>query len=325
MDGSSLRCRSLILGIACALSCAFIVACGGGDDDSAAGDATSGDRLNVVATIVTIDALASEVGGDLVDIRGIVPPGADAHEFEPVASDLQAIEDADVILRHGVGIDDWLDDTLSSNEDATIVVVTEGVELHEPELVEGAEEGEEHEGEEEGLDPHVWHDPDNDKIMVTNIADALAEADPGHESEYRENAAAYLRTLDDTKSEVQAIIDEIPAANRKLVTNHDAFGYFARAFGLEIVGAVIPSTTTEAEPSAGDTAALLDTIEREGVKAIFAESSVNPQLARTLADDAGIEIVDDLYGDSLGEPGSGAETVHGMLLANARKIADALK
>jgi ABC-type Zn uptake system ZnuABC Zn-binding protein ZnuA len=109
------------------------------------------------------------------------------------------------------------------------------------------------------------------------------------------------------------------------VTNHDAFGYFARAFGLEIVGAVIPSTTTEAEPSAGDTAALLDTIEREGVKAIFAESSVNPQLARTLADDAGIEIVDDLYGDSLGEPGSGAETVHEMLLANARKIADALK
>jgi ABC-type Zn uptake system ZnuABC Zn-binding protein ZnuA len=179
MDSSPKCRRALILGIASALLCALIVACGGGDDDSAAGNATGdADRLNVVATIVTIEALAREVGGDLVDIRGIVPPGADAHEFEPVASDLQAIEDADVILRHGVGIDDWLDDTLSSNEDATIVVVTEGVELHEPALVEGAEEGEEHEGEEEGLDPHVWHDPDNDKIMVTNIADALAEADP---------------------------------------------------------------------------------------------------------------------------------------------------
>ena len=124
---------------------------------------------------------------------------------------------------------------------------------------------------------------------------------------------------------MQAIIDEIPAENRKLVTNHDAFGYFARAFGLEVVGAVIPSISTRIRASAKDTAALLDTIEREHVKAIFAESSVNPGLATTLANDAGVKIVDDLYGDSLGEPGSGADTVDGMLLANARKIADALK
>ena len=109
------------------------------------------------------------------------------------------------------------------------------------------------------------------------------------------------------------------------MTNHDALSYFATAFGLQVVGAVIPSISTNAEPSAKDTADLLETINREHVKAIFAESSVNPRLATTLARDAGITIVDDLYGDSLGEPGSDAATVDGMLLANARKIADALK
>lgn len=109
------------------------------------------------------------------------------------------------------------------------------------------------------------------------------------------------------------------------MTNHDALGYFAKAFGLKIVGTVIPSVSTQAEPSAGETAKLLGTIRREKVKAIFAESNVNPKLAETLAKEAGVKIVEDLYGDSLGPPGSGAETVEGMWLANARKIADALK
>jgi ABC-type Zn uptake system ZnuABC Zn-binding protein ZnuA len=336
----------LILGIA--LVSAAISACG--DDDPASNSAGGGDRIKVVATIAPIEALTREVAGDRVELHGIVPVGADAHEFEPVASDLQAIEDADVILRHGIALDDWLDDTLDANRDAMVTTVTEGIDLqppalehaHEDEEHEDDGEGEEHADEspeaggdahadeegdhdEEGLDPHVWHDPDRAKIMVTNIAEALATADPDNAATYRANAAAYNGKLDETKVQVQAIIDEIPAESRKLVTNHDAFGYFADAFGLEIVGSVIPSTTTESEPSAEDTAALLDTIEREGVKAIFAESSVNASLAETLADDAGVLIVDDLYGDSLGEEGSGADTVHGMLLANARKIADALK
>jgi ABC-type Zn uptake system ZnuABC Zn-binding protein ZnuA len=183
-------------------------------------------------------------------------------------------------------------------------------------------------GEEDGEevdDPHVWHDPDNDKVMVRNIASALANADPAHKAAYEANSEAYQKKLDETKAKVQAIINEIPSANRKLVTNHDAFGYFARAFGLKVVGAVIPSVSTEAEPSAKDTAELLDTIKKEKVKAIFAESSVGPGLARTIASDAGVKIVDDLYGDSLDEPGTDAGTVDGMLLVNARKIADALK
>jgi ABC-type Zn uptake system ZnuABC Zn-binding protein ZnuA len=183
-------------------------------------------------------------------------------------------------------------------------------------------------GEEDGKrvdDPHVWHDPANAKKMVDNLAAALNRADPANRAIYDANAAAYKTRLDTVAAQVRTILAEIPPANRKLVTNHDALGYFAQAFGLKIVGAVIPAVSTQAEPSAADTAALLRAIKREKVKAIFAESNVNPKLATMLAKEAGVKIVDDLYGDSLGQPGSGAETVDGMWLANARKIAEALK
>lgn len=294
----------LILGV---ISFALLTACGGGPLGSS-------DKPSVVATTVQITALTRQVGADKIDLTGIIPPGADAHEFEPTASDLTKIVDADVILKNGIGLDDWLDDTLSANNDADVVTVTDGITP-----LKGSEDGEEVD------DPHVWHDPDNAEVMVNNIATALSGIDPANRATYDANAATYKLTLDRSKIKVQQMIDEIPPDNRKLVTNHDAFGYFARAFGLEVVGAVIPSLSTGSEPSAQDTADLLDTIAREHVKAIFAETSVNASLATTLAEDAHVTIVDDLYGDSLGEPGSGADTIDGMLLANARKIADALK
>jgi zinc/manganese transport system substrate-binding protein len=280
----------------------------------APGAAAAADRLQVVTTTVQVTALTRAVAGDLIELRGIVPAGADPHEFEPVASDLVAVERAGLILRHGIGLDDWLDRTLKAGKGATVVTVTRGIRLEKI--------------EEDGHtvdDPHVWHDPANTERMVENIAAALDGADPAHRGHYDANAGAYRSRLEEARVEVQAIIDTILPANRKLVTNHDAFGYFARAFGLRIVGAVIPNVSTAAEPSANETAKLLRTIRREGVKAIFAESTVNPKLAASLAREAGVKIVDDLYGDSLGPPGSGAETVEGMWLANARKIADALK
>ena len=272
------------------------------------------DRAKVVSTTAQVTALAKPVAGDLVDLRGIVPAGLDPHEFEPVASDLVALEGAALILRHGIGLDDWLDRTLKAGKGATVVTVTRGVRLQK--------------GEEDGRlvdDPHVWHDPDNAKKMVDGIAVALARIDPGHKAVYEANAAAYKKRLDEARVHVRAIVDEIPPSSRKLVTNHDAFGYFAKAFGFRIVGAVIPSVSTQAEPSAGETAKLIRTIRREKVKAIFAESNVNPKLAETLAKEAGVKVVGDLYGDSLGPAGSGADSVEGMWLTNARKIADALK
>lgn len=306
--------RLILCLVLTAATAVALAACSDSSGDPAVTVPSGSMKLNVVATTVQITALTREVGGDLVQLRGLVPAGADSHVFEPSPSDLATIENADVILRHGIGLDNWLDGTLKAGGDAIVITVTDGITA-----AKNVEDGE------EVADPHVWHDPDGAQDMVDAIADALAEADPADASAFRANASAYNAKLDETKRQVQAIIDEIPAENRKIVTNHDAFGYFARAFGLQVVGAVIPGISTEAEPSAQDTAALLETIKRENVKAIFAESSVNPALARTLANDAGVKIVDDLYGDSLGEPGSGAETVDGMLLANARKIAGALK
>jgi zinc/manganese transport system substrate-binding protein len=278
------------------------------------GSSAAADRVKVVATTVQISALTTAVAGDLVELKGLIPAGVDPHEFEPTASDLVAIEGATLVLRHGIGLDDWLDRTLKASKRATVVTVTRGVRLQK--------------GEEEGKvvdDPHVWHDPANAKKMVDNIVAAVLRVDPAHQTAYETQATAYKKRLDEARTQVQTIINEIPSGGRKLVTNHDALGYFAKAFGLRIVGAVIPSVSTQAEPSAGETAKLLETIRREKVKAIFAESNVNPKLAKTLAREAGVKIVADLYGDSLGPAGSGAETVEGMWLANARKIADALK
>jgi ABC-type Zn uptake system ZnuABC Zn-binding protein ZnuA len=278
------------------------------------GSSRAADRVKVVATTVQITALTTAIAGDLVELNGLIPAGVDPHEFEPTASDLVAIEGAALVLRHGIGLDDWLDRTLKAGKRATVVTVTRGVRLQK--------------GEEDGKpvdDPHVWHDPANAKKMVDNIVAALARVDPAHKTVYDNNATTYKKRLDEARTQVQAILNEIPPGSRKLVTNHDALGYLAKAFGLRVVGTVIPSVSTQAEPSAGETAKLIQTIRREKAKAIFAESNVNPKLAETLAKEAGVKIVADLYGDSLGLAGSGAETVEGMWLANARKIADALK
>ncbi len=294
-----------------ALAATAFAGCGGNGGDGDGG-------VKVVATTSQIGALAREVAGDTARVVTLIPPGVDSHDYEASTSDLKAIREATLLLRNGIGLDDFLDGAIeSAGGKKTVVTVTAGIELRP-----GAGEAP---GASADMDPHVWHDPLNAKVMIANIAEALARADPANADRYRANAAAYQATLDETDAQIRALIDGIPAANRKLVTNHDAFGYFIRRYGLTFVGAVIPSTSTQAEPSAKDIAALVDLIRRENVKTIFAESSVDAKVAAQIAKDTGVRIVDDLYGDSLGEPGSGAETVHGMLLANARKIAEALK
>jgi len=275
------------------------------------GRGTPDGKFQVLATTVQIGSLARQVAGEHADVRVLVKAGVDPHDYELSTGDLRAIERASVILRHGIGLDSYLDK--AANDAATrakTIVVTGGIELR----VQGGES-----------DPHVWQNPLNAGIMTSNIADALAARDPANANDYRKNAAAYRATLEDADRQIRELVETVPPANRKMVTNHDAFGYFIERYGLQFVGAVIPSLSTQAEPSAKDIAALEDTIRREKVKAIFAESSLEPRTAAQIAKDTGVRIVDDLYGDSLGPPGSGADTVDGMLLANARKIADALR
>ena len=270
-------------------------------------------RLHVVATTVQIGALAREVGGENISLFTLLEPGVDPHDFEPTPSDLKRIKNADVILAHGLGLDDFLEKAIKgAGGGRPIVIVTEGLTLRQT-------------AGETDPDPHVWQNPLNVQRMAHNIARSLSARDPGNRAAYERRATDYAIVLDQTDREIAVIINAIPTANRKMVTDHDAFGYFIERYGLTFVGAVIPGTTTQGEPSAKEIAALTDLIRKEGVRAIFAEGTVDPKVAREISKDTGVMIIGDLYGDSLGAPGSGAETVHGMLLANAKKIAEALK
>lgn len=287
------------------------------------GDAS--EPADVVATTVQVGALAREVAGDRLVVHTLVGPGVDPHDYEASADDLRQIGRAKLVLRNGIGLDGFLDRALKSGEAKQVVTTTEGIKVR----MAGESESRDHEEgaghDHDGEDPHVWQNPLNAKVMVDNIVRALSQAFPEDADAFRQNGEAYKAKLDAADAEIRRLIDGIPSANRKMVTNHDSFGYFIERYGLIYVGAVIPGPSTQNEPSSKEIAALEDTIRREGVKAIFAESSLDPKVAREIARDTNVRIVDDLYGDSLGEPGTEATTVHGMLLANARKIADALR
>ena len=272
-------------------------------------EASDDGRLRVVATIAPVGALAQAVAGDAVRLDVLVKPGVDPHEYEIKAADARTIANAQVILRNGLGVDAFLDKALKSSK-TTPVTVTDGLTPREGDA---------------GKDPHVWHDPRNDIAMVDTILEALSAAAPEQAATFTANARRYQDRLRAVDLEVKAIIDSIPVANRRMVTDHDAFGYFTARYGLTVIGTVIPGTSTGTEPSAADIANLVQAIRREGVRAIFAESSVDAKVAKRVAEETNIKIVDDLYGDSLGAPGSGADTIDGMLLLNARKIADALR
>ena len=326
-----------------------LVACGDDEEDAATSDpgqpgqatqAAGSDAISVIATTSQIGALAQEIGGDQINLLILMPAGVDPHSYEITPDDMRAVGDADLILKNGIGLDDFLDDNIeAAGGDADIVVVTEGIDLvegghHEDDHDEAEDDhdhDEEHEEEHDDehdhgeFDPHVWHDPANAIVMVENIVAALAAADGGNAAAYEENGDAYRAVLEETDVEIRAMLDQIPAEHRKLVTTHDAFGYFVHAYDFEFIGAVVPSVSTDAEPSARDIADLLELIQDEDVRAIFAEDTVDPRVAEQLAQDSGVEIVYGLHSDSLGEPGSGEDTIHGMLLANATKIAEALK
>jgi ABC-type Zn uptake system ZnuABC Zn-binding protein ZnuA len=308
LDWGSRR-RGALLMLLAILATWMTAACGGGDD----GGAATGTGLKVVATTTQIGALVREVAGGEVELTVLLPAGADAHDYEPSPKAVAQIKNAQVVLVNGIGLDAWLDDVISGAGAERVVAVTAGIALRQ--VAGGPAEG----------DPHVWHDPENVKVMVGNIAAALSRADPDKAAIFRANSDAYKAKLDAVDAQIRALIESIPAENRKVVTNHDSLGYFFDRYGIEFAGAIIPGTSKDAQPSAKELADLTNLIKREGVKAILAEEEVDPKVARQLATDTGVAIVTGLYADSLGAPGSGADTIDGMLLSNATKIAEALR
>ena len=290
--------------------------CGSGDQ----ADAAAGAKLAVVATTPEVADFVRNIGADAVTVTQIIKPNVDPHEYEPTPADIRAIGAAELVVKNGVGLEAWLDQTIeSSGFRGTVVDASQGVTLREGGHEEG--EGEQH-------DPHIWHSPLNAKIMVADIEKGLAAADPSQAATFASNLTAYSAKLDKLDADNEAAFATLPAAQRKLVTNHDAFGYYVDRYRLEFVGSVIPSLDTSAELSAQQLNDLVARIKTTGAKAVFTESSLPPKTAEAIAKQAGVKVVggeDSLYGDSLGEPGTPQGTYLGAEAHNTEVIVTALQ
>jgi zinc/manganese transport system substrate-binding protein len=275
----------------------------------------------VVATTSIIGDIAAGVIGDEGRVEVLIPIGVDAHDFQPSAQQAQLIAEADLVVANGLGLEEGLRDVLES-------AATDGAEIIElgplvdplPFSGPGDLEEEEEHGSE---DPHFWMDP----IRVGDAAVALGEVlSVSHpEGDWQQRAGGYAAEMEATDRAIVGLVESIPPEARLLVTNHEAFGYFAARYGFEVIGVVIPGGSTLAEPSSAEIAALVETMEREGVQVIFAETSQPSALAEAIASELGTDAqVIELFTESLGPQGSGAETLSEMLLTNAERIAAAL-
>jgi ABC-type Zn uptake system ZnuABC Zn-binding protein ZnuA len=286
-----------------------VVLAGGCSTNKPAGsaDGAQGRTFRVVATTTQVADFAANVGGDRVRVTSLLKPNLDAHDYEPSPADVEAIARADVVLENGAGLESWLHDTIaSSGFQGPVVDTSQRVRLR---MAGGA------------TDPHVWQNPRNAMVMAATIERALAAADPADAGRFQANLAAYTRQLQALDSEVQRQIDSL--ANKKLVTNHDAFGYYVDRYGLQLVGAVIPSSDSSAELSGRDIRDLVAKIKATRVKAVFSETSLPPRTAETIGREAGVKVVEGegaLYGDSLGPAGSDGDTYLKMIRHNTRTI-----
>jgi ABC-type Zn uptake system ZnuABC Zn-binding protein ZnuA len=290
----------LVLGLA-------LPACGGGDTGSTP-EPVAGRALRVVATTTQLGDFARVLGGDRVEILDLLKANVDPHDYEATPADLEAVRRADLVVKNGIGLEDWLDRTLeSAGSKARVVDASTGVAVR-------------------GDDPHIWHDATRARTMVRTLAAAMREANPENAPAYAAAEEAYGAELGALDAEILGQIRALP--NKKLVTNHDAFGYYVERYGLDFVGSVIPSFDSQAELSSRELSALVDKVVAQGVRAVFAEGSLPPRTAETVAREAGVRIVageNALYGDSLGPPGSDADTYLKMMRHNTRTIVDGLR
>ncbi len=268
--------------------------------------------LAVVATTTILGDVARNVVGDGATVEVLLPLGADPHDYQASSQQVAAIQQADLVIANGLMLEEGLQDVLESLADDGANIL-ELAPLLDPLPLAGRPEG----------DPHVWLDPLRMAEAAQIIATELTAISGG--SEWLARAESYSVELVFADQQIEAMLSVVSAPKRKLVTNHDALGYFASRYEFEIAGTVIPGGSTLAEPSSAELSSLVDAIEREGVPAIFAETTDPSALADAVAAELGAEVeVIDLYTGSLGEPGSGADTLIGMLVTNAELIAEAL-
>jgi zinc/manganese transport system substrate-binding protein len=295
---------AVLLFAAALVAAALVAGCG-----SSSSSSSNPDAIKVVATTTQLGDIVRQIGGDAVDVHQILRPNTDPHDYEPRPDDVTSTADATIAFTNGDELDSWMDKVVSdSGSDAKVVDLGATVPVKLPGESSGPEASQ--------YDPHWWHDPRNAEEAVHQIATQLSVVDPKDRPTFVANAAAYEAKLKRLDSGIAHCLDGIPVADRKLVTDHDAFNYFANRYGIQVVGAVIPSQTTQAQPSAKDLSELADVVRTEHVTAIFPESSLSPKLAQTIAAETGASVGTDLYGDTLGSEGSSGDTYLKMEAAN---------
>ncbi len=300
----------------------FAVACGGDDDDdSAATGATGGgDMLHVVSSVSPITSLAENIGGTKIRLEGLVPEGTNSHSYEPPVSDVRAISDADVIIINGLKLEDPILELAQANKKDSAVIVQVGDLTLTPDQYKYDFSFPQSGGK---PNPHLWPNPILALSYATYIRDALVTADPDNADYYNANYDALEARLHDLDDAIRTTVDTIPENNRKLLTYHDSWAYFADRYGMTVIGAVQPSDFSE--PSAREVAGLIDQIKEEQVPAVFgSEVFPSPVLAQ-IADEAGAEFVDQLRDDDLpGGPGDELHSYLGLMVQNLRIMAPAL-
>jgi ABC-type Zn uptake system ZnuABC Zn-binding protein ZnuA len=260
--------------------------------ESAASSQPNSRPVTVVASTTVFADMVKNVGGDLVNAISLVPKNGDVHTFEPKPADIRTVSAANLLFMNGLGLDDWVEKTITNAAATGTPLIKLGVDLPGVELLPGEAPGTQN--------PHLWMDVKYGELYVDRIAAGLKGVDAAHASQYDSQAAAYKQRLEVLDASVRDRIATIPAANRKLVVFHDAFPYFAREYGITIVGVAVEAPGQD--PSAGYTARLITAIKAAGVKAIFSESQFPTKLVDQLASETGTTVVSDLYDDALGDP-----------------------
>jgi ABC-type Zn uptake system ZnuABC Zn-binding protein ZnuA len=279
-------------------------------------------KLRVLATTTIVGDVVRNVGGDAIQLDVLVPPGVDEHSFQSTPEDVTKVAQADVIFLNGAGLETFLEPLLrNAGKDVRQVSVSEGIQL----LQSSAVDLHDQKGESNSSgDPHVWLDPNNVLIWVENIERALTELAPEYAADTKANAEGYRQALIDLDQWTKDQVSQLPFANRKLVSDHHIFTYFASRYNFQQAGAVIPSYSTLAEPTAKELAALEDAIRQSGVRAIFVGNTSNPALAERVAQDTGVKVVP-IYTGSLSKAGGPAENYMDYFRYNVNAIVNALK
>ena len=280
---------------------------------------TVSDGLKVAATTTLVGDVARQVGGEHIELTVLLPVGTDPHTFEPRPQDMAALSEAQVVLINGLGLEEAMEPAIKANAKGALVDLSRGIEV----LPFSAEHGDAADQHATG-DPHTWTDPNNVMVWAKNIAAALGQADPANADTYRTNAEAYIRKLSELDSWIRQQVEQVPPPQRKLVTDHEVLGYFAKRYGFEQVGMVVPAISTGAAPSALELAALEDAIRSQGVRAIFVGKEINPALSDQVAQDTGVKLVS-FYSGSLSEAGGLADNYLDFMRYNVQTIVEALK